>query len=252
MPSKQVTDRQKSARAVAATAETHAQQAASHIEQLLTPHLQAGEAFPDLSLFLRLVGRHIATENESLVNADVAHERELSDDAAPRQARDDNAEKVREILIDLRASIEATYGSPGLHTVGLADAVPTDPSVLATAGRAVLDALKNIAIEFPPPRNKRLTLDRKSFVDDLDAALPPLESALASVAKEAREAEVTLAQKRKAMESNDRAFSRGASTLSVLFALGGLDDAASKVRPSGRKPGQTAESEQPEAPPATQ
>lgn len=30
-------------------------------------------------------------------------------------------------------------------------------------------------------------LDHESFVDDLDAALPPLESALATVAKEARE-----------------------------------------------------------------
>lgn len=247
MPSKQVTDRQKSARAVAATAETHAQQAASQIQQLLAPYLQSGENFPDLSVFLRLVGRHVASENELLVNADIAHERELSDDAAPRQARDDTAEKVREILLDLRSSVEATYGPPGLHTVGLADAVPVDPSVIAATGRAALVALKDTANAFPIPRHTRLALDRKAFVDDLEAALPPLEVALAAVAKEAREAEVTLSEKRRAMDSNDRAFRRGASTLSVLFALGGLEDAASKVRPSGRKPGQTLDAEEPEA-----
>jgi len=249
MPSKQVTDRQKSARAVTATAETHASEAAVNIEQLLSPHLQPGETFPNVSLLLRLVGRHIAAENEALVSADLNHERELSDDAAPRQARNDNADKVREILVELRSSVDATYGTAGLHTVRLQDAVPADPSVLGTTGHAVLAALKDATNHFPPPRNNRLTLDRQSFVSDLEAALPPLDAALATVAKEVREAEVTLAQKRKALDSNDRTFSRGASTLSALFALGGLDDAASNVRPSGRKPGQTAETEEP-APPA--
>ena len=97
-----------------------------------------------------------------------------------------------------------------------------------------------------PRADFRFSLDRNGFATDLEMALPPLESALESVANEAREAEVTLMQKRDAMMNNDRAFSRGASTLTVLFALAGLDDAASKVRPSGRKPGRTVEAEEPD------
>ena len=46
MPSKQVTDKEKSARAVASAADTHAAQAASALEPLLSPYLKSGEKLP--------------------------------------------------------------------------------------------------------------------------------------------------------------------------------------------------------------
>ena len=97
-----------------------------------------------VGLLLRLVGRLIATENEALVRADAAHERELADDAAPRKARDEAVEKVRRILVDLRAAVETTCGMAGLPRLHLLEAVPTDPSVLATIGLAWLFVLLRV------------------------------------------------------------------------------------------------------------
>jgi len=243
MASKAVTDRQKSARSVTAAAHTHANEVGSRVTAILSPHLRPDEEMPDVSLLLRLVGRLIATENEALVRADAAHERELADDAAPRRARDEAVEKVRRILVDLRAAVETTCGMSGLPRIHLAEAVPTDPSVLATIGRTVLDALKDESVRFPAARRRGLSLDRSAFAEELELELPPLEKALAAVAREAREAEATLRQKRAAMEANDRAFSRGAAVLSATFALAELDELAKRVKPSARHPGETNDSE---------
>jgi len=243
MASKAVTDRQKSARSVTAAAHTHANEVAGRIAELLSPHLRPDEDMPDVGLLLRLVGRLIATENEALVRADAAHERELADDAAPRKARDEAVEKVRRILVDLRAAVETTCGMAGLPRLHLLEAVPTDPSVLATIGRSVLDALRDESVRLPAARRRGLTLDREAFAEELELELPPLDKALAAVAREAREAEATLRQKRVAMEANDRAFSRGAAVLSSSFALAGLEDLAGRLRPSSRQPGETNEFE---------
>jgi len=239
MASKAVIDRQKSARSVVAAAHAHASEVALRVAEHLSPYLRPDEEMPDIALCIRLVGRFIASENEALVRADAAHERELADDAAPRKARDDATEKVRRILVDLRAAVETTCGMAGLPRLHLAEAVPTDSSVLAMVGRSVLDALMDESVKLPAPRRRGLSLDRTAFAEELGMELPLLERALAAVAREAREAEATLRQKRSAMESNDRAFSRGAAFLSSTFALGGLDDLASKLKPSLRHPGET-------------
>ncbi len=243
MASKGVTDRQKSARSVAAAAHTHASEVSIRVAELLSPHLRPDEQMPDIALAIRLVGRLIAAENETLVRADAAHERELADDAAPRKARDEGTEKVRRILVDLRAAVETTCGLSGLPRLHLAEAVPTDSSVLATIGRAVWDALRDESVRLPAPRRRGLSLDRLAFAEELAAELPLLEKALGAVAREMREAEATLRQKRAAMEANDRAFSRGAAFLSATFALGGLDDLAGSLKPSSRQPGETRDFE---------
>jgi len=246
MASKQVTDREKSARAVAKAAETHADKAATALGEALLPHLESGETLPDIGLLLRLVGRWIVADNAALIQADEAHATELADDAEPRRARDETAEEVRRILVDLRGAVEVIHGPATLVRLKLKGAVPTDPSVLARMGADVLKTLTDPEIKLPAPRRKGLKFDRKEFVDELQKALPPLKDALADVAREAREAETTLTNKRGAMDRNDRTFSRGASLVSATLYAGALDEIADRVRPSGRRPGQTAESDEEE------
>jgi hypothetical protein len=241
--SKLVTDRQNSARAVADAANTHAGEAAARVGKVLEAYLQSGEKMPDMSLVIRLLGRMIAAKNGALVAADAAHERELADDDAPRRARDTATERVRRVLVDLRAALETACGTSSLPRLQLAESVPSDPSVLATYGRTALDALRDESIKLPAQRTRGLKIDRKAFVEELAAELPLLEKALAAVAREVREAEETLRAKRDAMEDNDRTFSRGAAWLSATFALAALDEYASLVRPSGRRPGETVDSE---------
>jgi hypothetical protein len=219
------------------------------IGKLLDPYCRPGEKVPDVAFFVRLVGRMIAAQNEALVRADDEHERELADDDEPRRARDQATERLRGVLVDLRAALETACGLAALPRLSLGEAVPSDPSVLATYGRAVLDALRDDAIKLPAQRTRGLMVDRKAFAEELAAELPPLERALATVAREMREADATLRAKRVAMEANDRAFNRGAAWLSSTFSLAGLDEHAASVRPSGRRSGETTAAEAAENPP---
>jgi len=244
MASKQVTDREKSTRAVVAAADTHAADIASAFERELGPHLHKGETLPDVALLARLVGRRVHADTATLLAADRAHEQELSDDDGPREDRDAAAAKVRGLLVDVRAAVEATYGAKGLTLLGLGQAVPVDPSVLANTAATIVTALRDGSIKLPKPKRAGLKLDRSAFADEIDAELPALQKALAIVAKEEREKEVTQRAKNGAMERNDTTFSRGAGWLAASCLLAGLDDIAGKVRPSGRRPGRTASTDE--------
>ena len=240
MPSKQVTDREKSARAVAAAAETHAAQIAQGFARELSPYLKPGEAMPDLTLLASLIGRKLLADNAALSTADHVHERELADDDGPREDRDEAVANVRGVLLDLRAAVEAVYGARGLTLLGLGAAVPTDPSVVATTAGNIHSALLDQKIKLPKPKRVGMKLDRADFAEELAAELPGLTKALAKVAKEDREKEATQRAKNEAMARNDATFMSGATFLAASCQLAGLADIAAKVRPSGRKPGQTA------------
>jgi hypothetical protein len=240
MASKLVTDRQKSARAVAAAADTHAPDIAKGIQTAITPYLHKGESLPDVALLIRLVGRKLAADNAALIEADRAHEKELSDDAAPREARDSAATKVRAALIDIRAAVEATYGVKGLTLLGLDAAIPVDPSVLAVTATTVSKALHDPDLKLPKPKRAGMKLDRKELAAEIDAEIPALQKALADVAREDREREVTQGAKNEAMSRNDATFSAGAGWITASAVLAGLDAIAAKVRPSTRSPGRTA------------
>src|SRR5262245_54706265 len=221
MASKQVTDREKSTRSVAAAAETYAAEVGAGFARELTPHLKGGEALPDVALLARLIGRKLQADTAALVAADFAHEQELSDDDGPREARDAAAAKLRSVLVDARAAIDASHGPSALTLLGLGQAVPVDPSVLATTAASVAKALRDAAIKLPKPKRAGLKVDRAAFADEIDADLPVLKKALATVAKEEREKEGTQRVKNAAMAQNDATFANGAGWLAARCILGG-------------------------------
>lgn len=243
MPSKQVSDREKSTRAVMAAASSHADEIAGALSRELSPLLKKNEAMPDAALLAALIARKLKLGIDALVDADRAHEAELSDDAAPRNARDAAAEKVRLALVDLRDSITTAYGLPGLKPLGLVEAIPFDPSVLASRAQVVHRALLDASIKLPAPKRASLKIDRKGFAGELAEQLPVLQKALEHVAREEREAKTTLAAKTAALTAHDRIFGRTASLLAALASFGGLDEIAATVRPSARRSGRTAAEE---------
>src|SRR4051812_39816658 len=85
-----------------------------------------------------------------------------------------------------------------------------------------------------------MKIDRAAFAEEIDADLPALKKALSTVAKEEREKEGTQRAKNAAMAQSDSSFSNGAGWLAASCSLGGLEELAGKIRPSGRRPGRTA------------
>lgn len=240
MASKQVTDREKSTRAVVAAADTHAADIAAGFARELTPHLKSGDTIPDIALLIRLVGRKLQADTAALLAADQAHEKELSDDDGPREDRDAAAAKLRAALVDLRAAVDAVYGPKGLTLLGIAHAAPVDPSVIATTAGAVSKNLRDTSIKLPKPKRAGMKVERAAFADEIDADLPALTKALGRVATEDREKEATQRAKNATMEKNDATFSGVAGWLTAGCTFAGLDDLADKLRPSGRRPGRTA------------
>ena len=70
MPSKQVTDRQKTAAALQAAATVHGAALARATNELLAPWLREAEAAPDTGLLAELLGRAVEGAAARLVAAD--------------------------------------------------------------------------------------------------------------------------------------------------------------------------------------
>ena len=137
MPSKLVTTREKSTRSLSAAATTHADAIAASIATELGPFVEKGEKLPNIALLVHLLDRKLRANLDTLITTDAVHENELGDDAAPRNARDDRAEKVRTTLVDLRDAISTAYGPSALRKLGLEDPIPNDPASIAARARSV-------------------------------------------------------------------------------------------------------------------
>lgn len=247
MPSKQITDREKSASAVAAVAETQANAVQAALGKLFKPHLHKGESMPDFSLLVLLVSRALDASKTRMVDADAAHDAELGDDDGYRKARDDAAAALSDKLIELRETLTGVYGAATANAV-LAGPTPQDPVVLSRFARDVAGALGRVKL--PKPRVKGAKIDVAETADEIEERRATLDAALKDVAREVREAQATLDAKNQALAAHDEAFAGAATALTGLLRLAGKPELAAKVRPSTRRPGQTAADTEEEPAPA--
>lgn len=249
MASKQVTVRQKSADSVIAAGEAHADLIQEALAEQMKPLLKKGEKVPDYAALVTTSCAALATARDRMVQAESAHEAELGDDAPVREARDAAQTALKDELISLREIIVGAYGPPAaakLFTGG----TPEDPVVLSRFAGDVADNLEKTKL--PAPRIKGAKLDTAETIESLRSKRAELDKHLKAVQREVREAQKTLDAKGAAMDAYDQVFAGVATTLSGLLRLAGKPELAAKVRPSSRRPGQTAadagEADEPETP----
>jgi hypothetical protein len=245
MPTKEVTDRQKSAHAVVASIEAHAEAAGKALTREFESVLREREAMPDLTLVLKLFGRLLARDNGALVTADDAHESEKSDDDAPRAKRDEAAAKLREACTHARDGISAVHGDAALKSVRMDSAPPpaTDGAALLRWAEGAVAKLGDTKVALPKAKKRGVMLDREVLVEDIAGHLPTLKRALGDVERERRELEGTQAAKNRAVERNDATFAVVAGVTSAVLRAAGMDEQADRVRPSARRPGRTETTE---------
>jgi hypothetical protein len=246
MPSKQVTDRSKSALAVISAGRTHNSEVAAALKELLAPELQKGETLPDVELLIELAARSLHKTEKAMVAADDAHARELADDAAPREARDETATLLSDELIELREWVIGLYGPGALERFGFSGPTPADPVALQAFARGVIASLQDKSKPMPKSRRKGVKWDQAETIARLEALTSKMESHLQKVAKEVREGQATQQAKNDAITTYDERFSRVATFFVGLFRLAGHDALAEQVRPSTRRRGQIAAHQAPE------
>lgn len=243
MPSKQVVDRQKSAQAVIAAGETNASLIADELKELLSPYLRKTEKLPDIDLLIDLVARYLAGSTDALTAADEKNISELADDDQARDARDEAVAALYAALGDLREWVIALFGSASLRVLGFSGPTPQEPAALARFAGEVASALSSGKL----PKTKRpgIKWDPAEAVAELNVAREALQKHLTTVAREAREAQVTLSAKNAAIADYDERFARTANFYAGLFRLAGQSDLADRVRPSPRRAGQIEDADEP-------
>lgn len=243
-PSKQVVDRQKDSTAVLASVNTHTAVIRDGLAATLGSHLAPDESLPDFGLVLTLIGRALDARTRVMAESDTQHSTELADDDGFRATRDERAAELVNTVTSLREALEGIYSATEIQRYGIKGSTPRDPAQIAAFATALADRLETDAL--PTPRFAA-NLDRLAIAAELRARVAPLGEALAHVAREAREAESTLVVRDTAVTAYERTFSRSAAALVALYRLAEQDELASRIRPSGRRPGRLAEPAEPDA-----
>lgn len=239
MASKEVTDRGRSTMTAASMMTSYAAPIGEGAAAALSKYLREGEVMPDVGFVMTLLARMIDDNRRQLGAADEANERERADDAKPREDRDRTKVSAFELVVTIRDSIAANYGPLGLAALGLRDPCPNTPLGTARYGRALINALRDVAnVALPPPRSRSFTLDRAGLAAEVEAEIAPLEAAIDAVATEESEAKGTQSKKDQAMAANDTGFSIATGIARHVFRLCGLVDLANRITESKRHPGQ--------------
>lgn len=240
MPSKMVTDRQKSAAVVEQAAATHAELVGGRLTEFFSPFAKPGAPAIDFGSLFELLAATLAAHRQRMEAADDAHTTELGDDAPARDERDAAAAALHGSLVDLRATVEGLFGPGSAGAVLALDGqTASDPVVLERQAALAVERLRTDGLTLPAMRLPGLTFDPAAAAGALDPALERLRAALRAVSREAKEAEDTLIRKNRALDAFNTTFRGVAGTLESLFRLAGEPDLADRVRPSSRRPGTT-------------
>jgi hypothetical protein len=238
MASKQVVDRQRSANSVIAAGEANAGLIQEALAAQAKPHLKKGEAAPDVAAVVKLSCTVLAAARDRMVEADAAHEAELADDPAVRAARDAACTVLYDEIVQVREMVVGAHGGNAAGNV-FAGSTPEEPIALSRYAGEVASRLQKANL--PPPRIKGAKLNVAEIAGSLQEKRAELDQQLHAVQREMREAQQTLAAKTAAVAAYDETFAGVAAALSGLLRLAGKVDLAAKVRPSTRRPGQTAD-----------
>lgn len=241
MAARMVVQRERSATSVRSALDAFSERVGAKLTALTASQVGEGEKAPDWAYSMRLLGRALAQGAEAMRKADDAHEQELADDAAPRDARDVAVTKLYDAVVALREVATGLYTSKVLPSLGLVGSTPRDPVLLVRYAENVVDKLGKVAL--PASRVANAAIDTAGVGCSLQGLVDELSAAVADVGREEREAQLTLSTKRAAIAAHDTLFGGVATVTEGLLRLVSENDLAEKVRPSARRPGVTVENE---------
>jgi len=237
MPSKMVTDRQKTAANLSGTVDVYAEQAADNFLSLLGPHLDEETPPPNLVYLQTLLRRRLDQLGSELIEVDEAHRAERKEERKLRLQRDTAARELKMLVAQLRGLIDRICG-PGTsyRLLDIESRIPRDPVVLLRVAKRMLSGLRQGLLDEKSSLFPGVVLDASAWASLLEDPMERLENALVGLAQEQPETGNRLVNKASAMKEYDRAYRATANLLESLFRYVGRADLAKRIRPKKRSP----------------
>jgi hypothetical protein len=226
MASKIVTTKQKQAEQIKEAIRTHG--------GVISDALQAkaarrGAALTAVQTLLQFAHDAVDDALTQAADADAAHEAELADDHAPREARDAAAETLRGNLVDLRRTTATLYGDRQVKTLAFPAEIPRDPALVERVALDVLGALRKGPL--PAPLLVGISpVSTDAWIGLLEAGLDALTTARADVTRETQEARATQTAKDRTSAALTDAMVAAAQLTVSLARLAGTPELVAGLR----------------------
>ncbi len=237
LPSKMVTKRQRTALALKAAVTDGAESATAALEAELREVLRPDETLPDLRFLQELLGRRLERLATGIVEADEGVKGDSNETAELRKQLTEAAKALHLAVFKLRSLVNGLYGPDAASTLlGLGPRLPRDPVAIHRLAIRALDRVAQPDFQTPDAGTDEPAMNLAAIVAQRIAApAAELERSLQESSLEQKAAQRRFLAKRGRMDEFDQGYRRTARFLKALYALGGLDAMASKVRPSARR-----------------
>lgn len=220
-------------RTVATAGETCADEIVALLDSLLFPDGPP----PNLTLrdFILALVAFILSVQAELEARDRFLAKELGDDVAARDERDEQQAKIRKDLVSIRALIESLFGDLGLARAGLAAPIPTNNDSLIQLANSSAEQIETNSFGSADG----VTLDRAAIAGKLRGSAQSFRSALDTHKTEQRETQLARASRDIQLDLWFQVYPGVADVLAGLATIAGRPDIANRVRPTaGRRAGE--------------
>ena len=176
----------------------------------------------------------LVRQNQTLIQVDLTHAGELSDDDQYRIVRDEATATLRQLASIVRANLHSGYGLGIASAYGMKEAMPEDLLTLVAYAQNAAKLLASRPLS-EPCKFSSMAVNAPAASADLYAASAALKTALEDVERERREAQVTLSAKNQALAGWPSRYQDVANATMAFCGIGGRADLAERVKPTTRR-----------------
>lgn len=223
--------RQRLTAAIFAAIQAFGEKVTPALNKRIEPFLEGGETAFDFVLLQHMLGRMISASLKRLVEADKAHLDELTDDIAPRLARDAAVAALRQKLIEIRRIVQGLFGlKRAVEIVAVEGSTAEQPELLWRQGEHTLVRLRDPKLRMPAASTSSVALDPLRLADELEPKVSAVRSAIDAIELEQRQAAASLKLKQEAMAEHDVIVGACARILIGFYQLADRPDLAGRIR----------------------
>lgn len=228
---KQVQDTLKRAQDLIEVAKAHGPAIGQAVDELVAPFMPRGTRPATGALIAGLMGA-VAHAADDLIAKQEVLESELADDAAPRAARDEVANKLYNRVVGFRSTVESTCGQAAVRALAITGNTPRDPGQLLTLARTMLRNASKAKLE---PTQPGVTIDVRTATRGIANLCDELEGHIKAVRREDKEADAALIARNQSQDVLEARTSATAGVLEELCLAVGMVELSERVRPATRR-----------------